>query len=611
MRGHIVYTAYYGTLKAYKQGFATKFYTSLTNNVKDVQVLNEPILDWELNSAGNITFTLPPYNAGYDVIECKKRHIFIERNGKLIWHGRAINDTFDIHKNREILCEGALNYLLDTNLKPELMYEVFTTSGNSATDRFNELIDEHNRSLKAGYSLITARTSSVGGASELIGGNWMRVDPLNQYGKIYMRVNRIRFEATANDYHHISLFSNPSYWQYKYHKGNYVRVSFNVELTNAGGSARINYGLHLQETSSAAESSVLTSVDTAVYESGEVEYVFYLGAGSPIMALDGANYPDSYIFFHIHFYGKSGDKAVIKNIKVERVYNFYGDDQDKEFSPYDGIRTGLLRHPEAKAKPVWYYRIYDNQDYFSSTLDNIKKYYTEPYGGYLYIGYDSNSNPILNYIYGDPEIDGAGENLPVIRSKENLISCKFTRNYENIPTVLRPIGAAYDSNPESDMYGPPVNDPSDHVTLQNYIGDRTDPLAGTTYYPIGDINNIYQYGWIEKVVEFEDALDQRSLLATTKHYAALFAEITKTYEIEATDITPISDDSENRLLGMPGSYAKVDIPEMDIDTILCVVKVSLNLRDFSKSTYSLANFPGPDLTDFVGKGTHTASYYGS
>lgn len=700
MLGHIVYKAYYGSFKDYYStpNRAVLFYSSLTNNVDSVKALNEPILDWEVSRAGSIVFKLPPCNAGYSAILCKIMEIFIERNGVLIWHGRAISDVFDDELNREITCEGALNYLLDTHVKPNDITRLARFS-----ELFNDLINSHNRSLEGGDSAVFDKLG------------WKKFE---NNGTIEIDEYGVTFKANGNTGWGFAVWSDPSMWRYKDYAGKSIRVKFKAKAYGSN-SFTLAYGLLLRETQWVIDGNRIAYKEEHTSHADYEEFVLntYLGPNG----LDGTGHEDAYIGFYVYLNTSSNLVVTVSDITVE-FYHDYQMALDKSFPVEEGKRTGVRRVPYGEEAP----RSVSITDY-ASTLDVLNSIFIEQYGGYLYVDYAKDEgflsyHPVLNYIYGDATEDAIEGDLPEIRYGKNLISLKETTDYTDYPTILIPLGrqkedwekaipaanVTYNANKYIDkdghvqntsdgtyyiaqvdvepydiyyVYGqgvddqglysiidgsnnildqytfsnrdgnwyqhveiviPPsakklrvffknssqsstitgsifkiqkfnYNDPEEYITLEGYnvvtvngqeIVRRTDELAGTKFYPVVDMAHVYTYGWIEKVVQFDEAEDQETLLSMAIKYCRNLAEASKTYEVEAAELAPIVGSSDYIPIGMPGSYARTVVPQLGIDKALCVTKVNLNLRNFAKSTYSLANLPPPDLADLIAKGLY-------
>lgn len=710
MIGHIVYKIFYGY--NFDLSDAILIYTNIGGNIKSVEVLNEPILDWELGKAGSITLKLSPSNAGYNEVHCKRGCIFIQKDGILIWHGRAISDTYDIDGNREIVCEGALNYLLDTHVSPRNSHNEGT-----AQEIFEDLLDIHNRGQACSTSLIFGRGNWVfnenNGTVTYHGSDDILWPMTRQYPGLY-------FEATGSTEYGLFAWSNPSIWQYSMHWNHRIRVSFHIDFTKGSSSDSFIYGLHLRDQTDVSNGvgTRYAYVEKAITDAGsiDIDTEWHLGPGG----LDAPDHDGAYIGMHLYLVGTAGALAVISNIKVER-YEFgdghpYGP-YNYTFLPHEGERTAFGKQTWA---PKEYWSLED-MDY-PAVLDVINDKFIDQQGGHIYVGYKTVNNElraVVNYISGDPKYDNVDESaIPKVVFGKNLVSFKKTTNYENYANVFIPLGKQMDdidktykvtgityqtgtsinkdgvlvteqdsrhvvakipvyhrlntiydevyfvsgigrkdyglytlvdtnfapiehqtfSSKTSDEYSKyeneqidipkesdgktllvyfynEHNDPLDRafsvkrynfgdreerISLENYIGDRTDYYAGTKYYIPSTVN---MFNAIEQVVEFEDVETQAELLATIRKYCDELERVTTSYEVDAVDIAPIMDAADNYSLGTPGSYAEVIYPQLEVDEILCVTKCSINLRDFSKSKYSLANLPPPNLSDLIAKGT--------
>lgn len=76
-------------------------------------------LSLEMGKAGSLTFTILPTHPLHDRLNILKDTISVRYKDKEIWRGRIItaNDTFD---SQSFTCEGALNFLNDIILPPEI-----------------------------------------------------------------------------------------------------------------------------------------------------------------------------------------------------------------------------------------------------------------------------------------------------------------------------------------------------------------------------------------------------------------------------------------------------------------------------------------------------------
>lgn len=76
--------------------------------------VTSPKLSLAENSAGSLTMTIPPGNAGYDMIVRMVTNITVEKDGEYFWAGRVLQEKKDFWNNRNLTCEGELAFLNDT-----------------------------------------------------------------------------------------------------------------------------------------------------------------------------------------------------------------------------------------------------------------------------------------------------------------------------------------------------------------------------------------------------------------------------------------------------------------------------------------------------------------
>lgn len=98
-------------------------------------------IDLEDNSAGGFTFSIPPMHPAYTSLIIRKGTITVKKGDEVIFCGRAITESKDFYNNREIFCEGELNYLMDSYQRPEEFHDV------SVLQYFTHLIEVHNAQM--------------------------------------------------------------------------------------------------------------------------------------------------------------------------------------------------------------------------------------------------------------------------------------------------------------------------------------------------------------------------------------------------------------------------------------------------------------------------------
>jgi hypothetical protein len=104
----------------------------------DSKVIN-PKLTMEENSAGQLSFQMPPGNIGYNLVKRMDSLITVYLEDEVIWEGRVISEDEDYFNQRNVVCEGALAFLNDTiqppaeyhNISPRVFLERLIAIHNS------------------------------------------------------------------------------------------------------------------------------------------------------------------------------------------------------------------------------------------------------------------------------------------------------------------------------------------------------------------------------------------------------------------------------------------------------------------------------------------------
>lgn len=98
----------------------------------------KPSLDIE--SAGSLSFVLPPGNGQYDSIHMMKSIITMHQDGRMIFRGRATETERDIYNQKDVYCEGDRSFLLDS------LWEERNFTG-TVQNYFRQLIACHNNQV--------------------------------------------------------------------------------------------------------------------------------------------------------------------------------------------------------------------------------------------------------------------------------------------------------------------------------------------------------------------------------------------------------------------------------------------------------------------------------
>lgn len=103
--------------------------------------VGNPKLHLELNKNGTLFFTIHNNHPYYGRINKLKSIINVYQDNRIIFRGRVLDDTMDIHKSRNIAVEGVRAYLLDSFYRP------FEYQGD-IPEFLQSIIDSHNSQVE-------------------------------------------------------------------------------------------------------------------------------------------------------------------------------------------------------------------------------------------------------------------------------------------------------------------------------------------------------------------------------------------------------------------------------------------------------------------------------
>lgn len=103
--------------------------------------VQSPKASYELNKAGSLEFTVLPGNALYHGLHKLKSVITLEQDDEIIFCGRVMETVTDMYNCKEVYCEGELNFLLDSLVRP------YKFNGKAA-DLFRKLLTAHNEQVE-------------------------------------------------------------------------------------------------------------------------------------------------------------------------------------------------------------------------------------------------------------------------------------------------------------------------------------------------------------------------------------------------------------------------------------------------------------------------------
>lgn len=107
----------------------------------DDRIILSPNLSQDVNSAGSLSFTMPPGHALYDAIRKLKTIITVKEDDSILFRGRATEIEKDFYNQKNVYCEGDLSFLLDSIYAPGIF-------SGKVTEFFTLLIEKHNEQVE-------------------------------------------------------------------------------------------------------------------------------------------------------------------------------------------------------------------------------------------------------------------------------------------------------------------------------------------------------------------------------------------------------------------------------------------------------------------------------
>ena len=138
---------------------------------------------------------------------------------------------------------------------------------------------------------------------------------------------------------------------------------------------------------------------------------------------------------------------------------------------------------------------------YNSTMTEIKEDLIDDIGGFLRVRHENNIR-YLDYLASSPRT-----NSQIIRLGENLIDLSIGLDTEELATVIIPLGETLGTQSIPGL--------DERLTIKTAAADSMHP-AGTDY--VYSQAAVSSFGWIEKVVEWNDVTDVSNLLSKGKKY---------------------------------------------------------------------------------------------
>ena len=112
----------------------------LFDGITEELKLQSADLDMELGKTGSFEFTIYPTHPNYDAV-VPMAFVSVSRNYETIYSGRVLKIKYGFYNEKQVACEGALAFLLDSMIEPHLFE-------NSFVSYFNFILVEHNAQVE-------------------------------------------------------------------------------------------------------------------------------------------------------------------------------------------------------------------------------------------------------------------------------------------------------------------------------------------------------------------------------------------------------------------------------------------------------------------------------
>ena len=212
---------------------------------------------------------------------------------------------------------------------------------------------------------------------------------------------------------------------------------------------------------------------------------------------------------------------------------------------------------------------------FLNTYESIQQKLIERYGGYLYIRHEEEGN-YIDYL-SSPSVTCSQK----IELGENLLSFKKNIEADSLVTAVIPLGKErMDGGEEGSGSRHNIGgwNASQSITDSKDIFQVTGKVGGTTTY----LNCLYsqsaveKYGWIEKVLIFDDVVLPGTLVRYGESHLKSMGKALS-IELTAADLSGVNTEIDRFKIAQ---YVRVNSKPHNLENALYVVsKLSLNLTD--------------------------------
>lgn len=204
---------------------------------------------------------------------------------------------------------------------------------------------------------------------------------------------------------------------------------------------------------------------------------------------------------------------------------------------------------------------------YNSTMTEIKEDLIDDIGGFLRVRHENNIR-YLDYLASSPRT-----NSQIIRLGENLIDLSIGLDTEELATVIIPLGETLGTQSIPGL--------DERLTIKTAAADSMHP-AGTDY--VYSQAAVSSFGWIEKVIEWNDVTEVSNLLSKGKKYLQETQFENLVIKAKAIDLGITSEELQKfRLLDM----IRIISEPHGLDRYFMLSEMKINLNNPEQDTVTL------------------------
>lgn len=381
---------------------------------RDDYPLVSPKLHLELNSAGDLEFTVLPNHPLYNQIKKMRTFVTVFQDDEELFYGRVLSTEKDLFGQLNVHCEGALTFLLDSELEKMKVTETVEQFFARCINAHNEQVEDAKKFTIGEVSIGKLLDSEFHALSESLQTNYFQlgnVDLLNR-----PQISESDLEAAG--------------WE---DAGTGIATVFSTAYNAGTRGLEWNQNAILHMTPIKADGTVLSPDQLDSY----VEDLLTQTTPESVLSYDADH---SNLVLWVQAVSGKWEKATPIGEKFDdllhRLQEAYYLEDYSNFPSEKELRefNSNIFAPElngAKANEKMEFKI----ESFSTIKSALETFFLKKHGGYFRVRYNPNGYHFLDYVshYGV-------FNTQRIRIAENIIDKTDNTTGDNLFTILRPIG---------------------------------------------------------------------------------------------------------------------------------------------------------------------------